>query len=119
LASMSTTALFRSCTTYAQFQTSRYLIYPQLLIAVLLVLMMIKKKKAWNVISYVVMALWVCVYYPYNFKFGEAGFERFEYRVMYVHGVLGDRYWHPEKEKAAQIAQAADAQGIYSINDNR
>lgn len=119
LGSEGTTALFRSCTTFAQFQTSRYQIYPQMLVGVIFVLMLLKNKKLVVWAAYGIMTLYVFVYWPYNFKFGYAGIMRTEYRVTEVHGLQGDKYWHPEKEKAAQIAKAASNAGIYYIEDNR
>lgn len=113
LASMGTASLFRACMPKAQFQSSRYLIYPQLLIAILVVFMLLKKKKAYTYSAYAIMVLWVTVYFPYNYRFGEAGFERTEYRVS------TRSYWHPQPLEAEKIAKEACRLGIYSLEDER
>lgn len=111
--SMGTTAMFRSCTVYAQFQTSRYLIYPQLLIAILMTVAMTRGRKYYDWGAYGFMVLWILVYFPYNFRFGVSGFARTQNRVY------TRKYWHPDPVRCDQDCKEASREDIYYIEENR
>lgn len=114
LASMGTSSLFRACLKDAQFQTSRYLIYPQLLIAVACLLVWLKMEKMqykWAVLT--VIAVGMLRIYSSNFEFGKLGFMRTTARAKaYI-------YWHPHKEAAKQISDSACQSGIYCLESEK
>lgn len=114
LAAMATITIFRSNMKGAQFQTSRYLIYPQLLIAAAATFLIIrfnnKKAQLAVVIGAVLVLLKV---YADNFKFGKAGFERTANRAERFD------YYHPDKKYAQQISESACKEGIYCLQDER
>ena len=108
------TALFRSGYADAQFQTSRYLIYPQMIIGILAAIIYCKSngwKNKW-LVNIVLLAILISTYFS-NFEFGRLGFERTEARAM------TRRFWHPQPASAGSISRAACAEGIYCIDDNR
>jgi len=114
LASMVTTSLFRACMKKAQFQTSRYLIYPQLVIATTYLFICLKsegKKIQLTVLS----AVFVLILYAYsrNYQFGKAGFERTAVRAEVY------QYWAPDSKKCALIIQTACQSGIYCLEEER
>jgi hypothetical protein len=113
IVSMLSTAIFRSCTVYAQFQTSRYLVYPQLIIAILVTMSMTKGKKYYEWAAYGFIAIWLFVYFPYNLQFGMAGFARTQNRVY------TRKYWHPDPVRCEQDCKDASNEGVYYIDDNR
>lgn len=105
---------FRGNTSDAQFQTSRYLIYVQLMVACIIFFLfeMLKTKKQ----QYIGMAVTLLIMIPtykHNYDFGELGFERTNARASYY------KFWHPHPEEAECISKEADSLGIYHINDNR
>lgn len=123
LGSMGTVSLFRSCVKGAQFQTSRYLIYPEMVIGLTVVFLVARVKENR---SRIIALSWITVFllFIYYKNFGDkdkgaldtagiAGFIR-------THDRLAVRtYWHPDARKADSLAKMADSEGIYSINDNR
>lgn len=111
---MALAAVFRSGYKDAQFQTSRYLIYPQLLIATLVLFIYMKlKNKRWRIIGSIIIGLVMWVTYTRNYYSGSMGFARTQFRA------LTRKYWYPEPLKADSISKAACVQGIYCIEDNR
>lgn len=105
---------FRGNTSDAQFQTSRYLIYVQLMIACIIFFLFEKlKTKKQQYIGMAVTLLIMIPTYKHNYDFGELGFERTNARASYY------KYWHPHPEEAEKISMAADSLNIYHINDNR
>jgi hypothetical protein len=111
---MGLAAVFRSGYKDAQFQTSRYLMYPQLLIAALVLFIYMKlKNKRWKTIGSILIALVMWLTYTRNYYFGSAGFARTQFRALNI------QYWHPKPQKADSISKAACAQEIYCIEDNR
>lgn len=108
LASIAEAALFRSGLPNAQFQTSRYLILPQMVIGIMFCLMPLRLW--WNragAIGIVLLMFW------HNFEFGKMGFERTADRSR------GYKYYHPNPTEAAKIAAEAANQNIYFLEDNR
>lgn len=115
IGSMGTIAIFRGSTVGAQFQTSRYLIYPEMLTAILIAFWAVKlqlhKRLLPISIGVLVFSIWI---YSVNYKYGKAGFERIAARCDYY------RYWYPwNKAHADSIAVKACDMGIYCIEDNR
>jgi hypothetical protein len=114
LGTMVTTSVFRSCLTWAQFQASRYLIYPELLAATtclfLITRIQVKKMKWIWMGGLLIIMLRV---YGSNYIFGKMGFERTQLRAQTY------PYWHPDNKSAAKIAKTACDDGIYCIEDNR
>jgi len=107
-------AYFRGNSSDAQFQTSRYLIYPQLMIACIIFLLFNKfRTKLWQRVCMVGLLLIMLPTYKHNYWFGELGFERTQMRATLL------RYWHPHPDKAAQICKEACDKGVYCIEDNR
>jgi len=107
-------AYFRGNTSDAQFQTSRYLIYPQLMIACIIFFLFKKlKNRSWQLGGIVGILLIMLPTYNHNHQFGELGFKRTQFRA------LMRRYWHPHPDKAAQISREACAKGVYCIEENR
>jgi hypothetical protein len=107
-------AYFRGNASDAQFQTSRYLIYPQLMIACIVALLFNKfRTKLWQRGYMVGLLLIMLPTYKHNYRFGELGFERTQMRATLL------RYWHPHPDKAAQICKEACDKGVYCIEDNR
>lgn len=111
--SMWATAMFRSCTVYAQFQTSRYLIYPQLLISILVTLTLKSGKRYYEWGAYGFMVIWIFFYFPYNMQFGISGFVRTQNRAY------TRKYWHPDPVRCEQDCKDASNEKIYYIEDNR
>jgi hypothetical protein len=108
------TAMFRSGYSDAQFQTSRYLMYPQMVIGCLCLFVWLKLKsnrQKW--IGGVVMAAIVFVTYASNCQFGKLGFERTNHRAALR------KFWHPQPAECERICKEACALGVYCIDDNR
>lgn len=105
---------FRGNTSDAQFQTSRYLLYPQLMIACIVFFLF---HKMWNTTIDNVRSVGILVLmigtYMHNYAFGELGFERTAARASYY------KFWHPHPEEAERISKEADSLGIYHIDENR
>jgi hypothetical protein len=107
-------AYFRGNTSDAQFQTSRYLIYPQLMIAGIIFLLFNKYgTRPWQWGCMAGLLLIMLPAYKHNYWFGKLGFERTEMRATML------RYWHPHPDKAAQICREACEKGVYCIDENR
>jgi len=107
-------AYFRGNTSDAQFQTSRYLIYPQLMIAGIVALMFNKFRTGlWQKGCMAGLLLVMLPTYKHNYQFGKLGFERTQMKATLI------RYWHPHPDKAAQICREACDKGVYCIEDNR
>ena len=111
---MVTAARFRSCMVGAQFQTSRYLIYPQLLAAVTALFLFLRLQGTRKQIPAMIVSLLILLFtYSHNYEFGKLGFERTSARAE------TRQYWHPEQQKAAAIAKKACDDGIYCIELER
>lgn len=113
LGTMFAAVLFRANYSDAQFQTSRYLIYPQMMIATVLLFLFNKlSSKKGLAIGFVVCLL---IYFTYtkNAYFGQAGFERTAMRAKF------NKYFHPNPQSCDTICKKACVQGIYCIEDNR
>jgi len=107
-------AYFRGNASDAQFQTSRYLIYPQLMIACTIFLLFSKfRTRLWQRGGMAALLLIMLPVYKHNYRFGELGFERTQARATLL------RYWHPHPDKAAQICREACDKGVYCIDENR
>lgn len=114
LATMAVGALFRANLKGAQFQTSRYLIYPQLVLAILSLLGWVKletKKYRWPALAG--MTLIMLNVYARNFEFGQLGFMRTAARA------LAFPYWYPDSQKARQIADGACKADIYCLQEEK
>lgn len=114
IVSMLTIAVFRSDLDNAQFQTSRYQIYPQLLAATacLFVMLKMENKRPQLAVS-IILLLIIFKSYAGNYSFGKLGFERTKNRSE-----LYD-YWYPDKKRAKLIIRAACESGIYCLDDER
>lgn len=113
MGSIALAAIFRANSTTAQFQTSRYLIYPQLLIALMCIFLLIVNTKLTKKISYVIMILWLFIYYPSNYIFGKRMFEITAERQQSM------KFYTPAQKAASQISKQACADDIYCIDENR
>jgi len=114
LSTMGLAAVFRSGYKGAQFQTSRYLIYPQLLIATLVLFTYMKiKNTSWKLAGSILIGIVLWGAYARNYYFGAGGFARTQFRALNM------RYWHPEPRKADSICKAACAKDMYCIEDHR
>jgi len=114
LLSMGTAAFFRACLSGAQFQTSRYLIYPQLLIVVVVLFAALKFEGTKFQPPIIMGSLLILLLsYSHNYEFGKQGFEHTAARARMR------LYWHPERKKAALIAKAACENGIYCLDPER
>ncbi len=114
LASMGTAALFRACMVGAQFQTSRYLIYPQLVIAVTFSLGWVwleTKNFRWPVVGIGLLA--IVGIFGSNFNNGKAGFMRMEARAESL------PYYHTNVPLAKSYSDAACEAGVYCIEMNK
>lgn len=114
IASMTSITLFRSNMPNAQFQASRYLIYPELIVATacLFIFLKLEGKKVKLFVA-IVLLLVILKTYSNNYLFGEAGFERTEARAENI------PYWYPDMKRAKEIAVAACQAGIYCLDDER
>jgi len=111
---MGTASLFRSCMVGAQFQTSRYLILPQILIAILVVFVSLKTEGKKHHRDFMIISLiTLCIVYYHNYEFGKLGFERTASRV------LNYKYYYPDQQEAERISNISDSLDIYHINENR
>ncbi|HXB32907.1 MAG TPA: hypothetical protein VNV35_05785 [Puia sp.] len=114
ISTMVLAAVFRSCYKDAQFQTSRYLLYPQMMIGCLCIFLWMKlRSTAQRRIGGTILLFLMFITYGANFRFGQLGFERTKYRAE------TRKYWHPEPASAAAICKEACEEGIYCIDDNR
>ena len=114
ISTMVLAAIFRSCYSDAQFQTSRYLIYPQMMIACLCIFIWLKiesSRKKW-IGGGVIMGIMLLTYAG-NYRFGKLGFERTTYRAE------TRKFWHPDPASCERITKEACQAGIYCIEDNR
>lgn len=113
-ATMILTAMFRADYKDAQFQTSRYLIYPQILIACTLILLSGKFKRKWPRIAGLSgITIGMLMVWQQNKQFGIAGFKRSEIRATAL------KYWYPNYKQADTITKRACELGIYCIDENR
>jgi hypothetical protein len=114
LSTMVLTAIFRSCYSDAQFQTSRYLMYPQMVIGCLCTFVWMKlrsNRQKW--IGGAVMLGIVFVAYACNCEYGKLGFERTNHRAA------SRKFWHPNPASCEKICKEACELGVYCIEDNR
>lgn len=109
---MGTATVFRSNMVGAQFQTSRYLIYPQILLAITFILFLDFWKDRKGIAAHLGTTLFLICYYC-NFNFGVAGYERYQYREANM------KFYHPDWNKCQQITEECKEEGIYDIDDNR
>lgn len=114
LGSMGASAIFRSCLKGAQFQTSRYLIYPELLLAIVSLLVWLKletKKYRWVVMTLLLAGL--LHVYSGNFYLGRMGFTRLAGRAIML------RYYYPDKKEARKITDESCQDDIYCLESER
>jgi hypothetical protein len=114
LSSMLIMSVFRGNLPVQTAYSSRYLVYPNLLVALTFVFILIdmEGKKLKMPVSIMAIALLVCVYIS-NYRSGKAGFESF-YTVLKTQD-----FDYPDKKVAKEIADEAAAQNIYYINKHR
>jgi len=114
LMSMATASIFRSNLKGAVPNSSRYLLYPQILLAALSFFLFLKFKgrKAQLPVMIVTSAIMLKVYMG-NYAFGKAGFERENLRAK------TRTYYHPDQAKAKRIAQQAKADDVYNLEEER
>jgi hypothetical protein len=114
IATMGTIALFRSNLKGAQFQTSRYLIYPQLIAATTCLFILMKLDGLsirWPVT--IILLLLMLKTYSVNFQFGKSGFEREAARAERY------EYYYPDRKRARMISDNACNSGIYCLQEER
>ncbi|HVV07197.1 MAG TPA: hypothetical protein VHC96_23380 [Puia sp.] len=114
VSTMVLTALFRACYTYARFNTSRYMIYPQMLTGMLCLLVWTRLRtpsRKW-IGGSLLLALMLFAYAG-NYQFGRAGLIRTNLRAT------TRQYWFPEPARAERITKEACESNIYCIEDNR
>lgn len=111
LGSMGTISLFRSCLLDAQFQTSRYLIYPQLLLATLVLFCFFTLSKIKflpsGMLYKAIVTMFCLVFWHSNYEYGKAGFERMADRAN------EREYYYPDPNSAAIISKLACDEEIY------
>ncbi|MBN9382156.1 MAG: hypothetical protein J0H74_15415 [Chitinophagaceae bacterium] len=114
LATMLATGYFRSNLKGVLFQTSRYLTYPQLLLASIcfFIFLKLKGKKAQLPVVIVLLAIMLKVYMG-NFAFGRLGFERESLRAKNY------KYYYPDEARAGKIIQEANDASVYSLLEER
>ncbi|HWK08367.1 MAG TPA: hypothetical protein VNS58_32295 [Puia sp.] len=114
LCTMFLAAAFRSCYSDAQFQTSRYLMYPQMMIGCLCLFAWMKLKSVLQkrVGGSVIVGIMLFAYAG-NYKFGKLGFERTNYHATTV------KFWHPHPAECEKICKEACERDIYCIEDNK
>lgn len=114
IGSMASAAMIRGQSNDAQYQTSRYLMYPQLVYAVTMAFLLMKVQTAFIREVKVAIILGVCYMIWYsNYNFGKAGFERMAARAE------GRQYYYPDPTRADMICKEACEDGIYCIDDER
>lgn len=114
LASMSTIALFRSSFKGVYFYTSRYLIYPHLLTAILFVFGFLKlneKGIKWPIIITFILIMFSV--YKNNSEWGESGFNVENTRLITTNFV------YPDQERAKVLTDEACRLNIYCIDEAR
>ena len=115
--SIGSVAVFRSAEESkieALSYSSRYLIYPHLYAAILIILIAYvveKTKVKWIAIS--IVGFVYIRSYTENYKFGSQMFE------IYRNRVISNEYHYPIKEKAAKIGFKACEKKIYCLEENR
>ncbi len=116
LVSNAVVSVFRSNVKMLDSYSSRYLIYPNMLAAIAFVLIMIKidgYKFKWPVT--IGVSLLFLYTYSQNYTYGEAGFERYQYRTQ------NQEYYFPAERvgEARDIANKSCQLGIYCIQNER
>lgn len=113
LETMVLTAIFRANTSDAQFQTSRYLIYPQLLIACTVFYGIQRVKPGLRQLAYSAIVAILCIMYFGNYRFGEI--------QSNIKNIKANMYpfYYPDTKKAQELAKQACDEGIYCIEENR
>jgi hypothetical protein len=114
LATMVAAGYFRSNQKGSSFNASRYLIYPQLLLASLSLFIFLKFEEKKQLLPVAVVLLLISLkVYSGNYKFGKAGFVRESARATYY------KYYYPDASKAKIITTKALDAGIYSLEEER
>lgn len=108
MASIIEATVFRSGLPNAQFQTSRYLIYPEMVWALMFMLMPFQKRT-----NKAILLVSVLLFFGLDFEFGKLGFERAGLKASIF------KYYHPNPIEAARIAKEACEENVYCIDDNR
>ncbi len=107
-------AVFRACYADTRFNTSRYMIYPQMMIGCLCIFAWLKLRSTvqkW--IGGVIISGIMLIAYAANFQFGKLGFERTNYRAT------TRKFWHPRQAECERICKEACERDIYCIDENR
>jgi hypothetical protein len=116
LASNGVISIFRSNVKMLDSYSSRYLINPNIITAIIFVLLFIKLevyKYKWQIVIPVCILLLYT--YSQNYTYGEAGFARYKARTQ------GQEYYFPIERaaEAKSIATQSCTLGIYCIQDER
>ncbi len=112
LCSMAVTAVFRSCN--ADFISSRYLIYPHLLMALLIVSLLIKLNNRRTAMPAVfLITIIMLASYNMNFRGGKKNME-----ILKTTLTTTD-YYYPDKATAKNISDQSCRLKIYCIEENR
>ena len=115
--SMGMAAIFRGAADDAQYQASRYLIYPYMALSITFFLFIKKVKKPAIAISILIPIFLIA--WGWNAQFGKAMFEVEANRCTLYQGKY--RFYYPpvRMQEAIDIAKQSDSLGIYSIDDHR
>jgi hypothetical protein len=107
-------AIYRAGYADAQFQTSRYLLYPQMLLGVLGFCVWRRLDGNLNIrfLRFSVPAVFWLIYLG-NYAFGDAGFVRTEARAQ------TRQFWYPAPARSVRICAESCSQDIYCIDENR
>ncbi len=116
LGSLAATAVLRSGFKMLDSYSSRYFIYPHLIVSIIFIFMLTRiegKKYQWQLtIGFILLMLYT---YRENYDYGVAGFARAQYRLQYV-----EYYWpFPDKDTPRKIAEQACKEDIYCIQNER
>lgn len=114
MGTMALATYFRGNMSDSQFQTSRYLIYPQIMIGCLIFFIFRKfKTERQFIVGAIITLLIMPIVYKHNYWFGDLGFQRTAAKAQMY------QYFYPDPVRAAKIAKEACDENIYCIEDNR
>ena len=114
LSSMLIMSVFRGNLPVETAYSSRYLIYPNLLVslAFFFILITIEGRKIKMPVVITAIVLLLCVY-PSNYRYGKVGFESFRSILK------TEDFYYPDKNFAKEIANESAKQNIYDIDKHR
>lgn len=116
LISMAAAAIFRAADNGAQYQSPRYLIYPEMLIGITFSFLLLKAKKTKLVIAIAIPIFFIS--YCINYQFGVAMFA-FEHDRYFLYQDKY-KYWYPPElmDDAVRISNEAKELGVYDLDEH-